>query len=554
MEGATKNLKPRFDLEKMYKKYRKVLKGAKDGEVTTRFPPEPSGYLHIGHVKAAMLNYHYSQMFKGEMIMRFDDTNPSNEKHEYETSILEDVKAMGITYLKLTYTSDSFDLIAEKCSWMLENGHAYCDNTPTEQMRDERMKGIESKNRNTTPEENLKIWDAMQKGEHKDYCVRAKISMTTKNKCMRDPVMYRHNDIEHPRTGNKYKVYPTYDFACPIVDSIEGVTWAMRTNEYSDRNDQYKWFIKTMSLRQPKIYDYSRLNFINTTLSKRKLTWFVDNGYVTGWDDPRVPTFRGVMRRGLLLTTLIEFMLEQGPSKNTNLMEWDKLWALNKKNLDPISRRFTTVSCEKTATIEIINADSIDLTSEVVPMIQKNPEAGTKPLYKSSKLMIEFDDANTIEKDEKVTLMKWGNIKVDNIEKDENGNIQIKAVYLPDDKDFKKTKKLTWLPSDEDLLVDVTLIELGHLMKVKKIEEGMNFEDCVNYDNWFETPAKAEAFVKSLEIGSYIQFERRGFFRLDKIETKNNKINLKFILIPDGKSKNMSTLTSKVDAKQIAKG
>ena len=535
MEAATKNLKPRFDIEKMYKKYRKVLKKAKDGEVVTRFPPEPSGYLHIGHIKAALLNFHYSRMFKSKMIMRFDDTNPTNEKKEFEVAILEDVKAMGIEYDMLTYTSDHFDLISEKCSWMIENGFAYCDNTPHEQMKKERMDGIASKCRDTSPEENLKIWEAMKNGEMKDYCVRAKISFTTKNKCMRDPVMYRHNTDPHPRTGLKYKVYPTYDFACPIIDSVEGVTYCMRTNEYADRNKQYAWFINTMGIRDVKIYDYSRLNFIHTTLSKRKLNWFVENGLVEGWDDPRFPTFRGIFRRGLLLNTLVEFMLEQGPSKNTNLMEWDKLWALNKKNLDPISRRFTALNNERRATVTIVNADEIDLTTETVPMHPKNKEAGSKPLYKSANLLLEPDDAELLKEGEKITLMKWGNFVIETISKTPEGNFDLKVKATLDDKNFKGTKKLTWLPNKEELQVDVTFVEIGHLLKVKKLDSEQTFESQINYDNRFETEAKGEAIIKTLQHGAYVQFERRGYYRLDKIHTKKNKVNFEFIYIPDGK-------------------
>jgi glutamyl-tRNA synthetase len=554
MEAATKNLKPRFDIEKMYKKYKKVLKKAKNGEVITRFPPEPSGYLHIGHIKAALLNFHYSRMFNSKMILRFDDTNPTNEKHEYEEAILEDVKAMGIEYDVLVYTSDHFDLIFEKCTWMIENGHAYCDNTPHEQMKKERMDGIASKCRDVAVEENLRIWGEMQKGELLDYCVRAKISATTKNKCMRDPVMFRHNKDPHPRTGTKYKVYPTYDFACPIIDATDGVTYCMRTNEYADRNKQYAWFLKTMGLRDVKIYDYSRLNFIHTTLSKRKLNWFVQNKLVEGWDDPRFPTFRGIFRRGLLLNTLIEFMLEQGPSKNTNLMEWDKLWALNKKNLNPISRRFTALNVERKAVVTISNAADIDMTTTVVPMHPKNKDAGQKPFYKAGKLIMEPDDAELIEVGEKITLMKWGNFVVESKTVSEEGNFDIVVKATLDDKVFKGTKKLTWLPYKEELLVDVTFVEIGHLLKVRKLDPALSFESQVNYENRFETEAKGEAIIKTLQHGCYVQFERRGFYRLDKITTKNNRANFEFIYIPDGKSKNMSTLKFKIDPKLTALG
>lgn len=178
------------------------------------------------------------------------------------------------------------------CTQLIKEGKFYCDNTPVEKMRHERNEGIESECRKHTPEENLKIWEKMIKGEASEYCVRARGNMQNLNKCMRDPVMYRVNDLPHHRTGNKYKIYPTYDFACPIVDSIEGVTHTMRTNEYSDRIPQYFWILEMTGLRHPTIYEFSRLNLVRTVLSKRKLQWFVDTKRVDGWDDPRFPTVR----------------------------------------------------------------------------------------------------------------------------------------------------------------------------------------------------------------------------------------------------------------------
>lgn len=234
-----------FNLEEEYKKYKNVLKGAKIGEVVTRFPPEPSGYLHIGHAKAALINYHYSKIYEGKMLFRLDDTNVENEKDEYVESIKEDLVTLGVKWDgKITNTSDYFDYLVGKAEELISEGLAYCDNTPVEKMRDERMKCIESAFRNTTPEENLKIFRAMCQGPKDgveevpgadDYCLRGKIDMKSKNGSLRDPVFYRVNTIPHHRTGEKYRCYPTYDFCCPLVDSLEGVTHAMRSNEYSDR-------------------------------------------------------------------------------------------------------------------------------------------------------------------------------------------------------------------------------------------------------------------------------------------------------------------------------
>lgn len=351
----TEIFSPVFDLEKQYATYKGVLNNAVEGKVVTRFPPEPSGYLHIGHIKAVLLNYHYAKMYKGRMILRFDDTNPSKEKEEFVDSIMADLKDLGVHFDKLTYTSDYFDKILGYGKEMIKNGKAYCDNTPLEQMREERGKKIESKNRNLPVEKSLEIFDKMIEGKADEYCLRAKIDMNSPNGCLRDPVMFRTQREPHHRTGTKYTLYPTYDLACPIVDTIEGVTHVLRTNEYADRIPQYKWILNALDLPDLEIYEYSRLNLEYTCLSKRKLQWFVDTKRVDGWDDPRFPTYRGVIRKGIRKETLIEFMLEQGPSKATNLMEWDKLWATNKRIIDPICPRFMAVSVDKASTLEVLN-------------------------------------------------------------------------------------------------------------------------------------------------------------------------------------------------------
>jgi len=442
---------PVFDLSKQYASYSNVLKNATEGEVITRFPPEPSGYLHIGHVKAALLNFHYSRIYKGKMILRFDDTNPSKEKVEFVESIMEDLKTLNIDHDKLTYTSDSFKIIEEIMTRVIKENKAYCDNTAVDEMRKQRMEGIASKCREQTPEENLKIWEKMLKGEADDYCVRGKLDMQAKNKCMRDPVFYRGNKTPHHRTGTQYCCYPTYDFACPIVDSIEGVTHCLRTNEYADRNEQYKWVLKATGLRDVTIYDFSRLNFVNTCLSKRKLQWFVDTKRVESWEDPRFPTLRGILRRGLRVETLIEFMLEQGPSKNTNLMEWDKIWAINKKIIDPISPRFTAIAKDKIAHLVLINGPN-EVTMVTVPMHQQNANLGNKLIYHSKNLLLEHEDAATLQVGEKITLMKWGNAKILSVVQKPDGSLHLEAEYLEEDKDFKTTKKLNWVAEDSCLV------------------------------------------------------------------------------------------------------
>jgi glutamyl-tRNA synthetase len=289
------------------------LPGAKVGEVCVRFAPEPSGYLHIGHAKAGLLNKYFAERYKGRLIVRFDDTNPSKENNEFVENILVDIDTMGIKYDRVTYTSDYFTKLMEMVESLIKQGKAYVDDTPREQMRAERMTGVESKSRNNTVEENLSLWREMVSGtEIGMQCyVRGKLDMLDPNKSLRDPVYYRCNTVPHHRVGSKYKVYPTYDFACPFVDALEGVTHALRSSEYHDRNAQYYRILQDMGLRRVEIFEFSRLNMLYTLLSKRKLLGFVQNKMVDGWTDPRFPTIQGIVRRGLKIEALVQFILEQ---------------------------------------------------------------------------------------------------------------------------------------------------------------------------------------------------------------------------------------------------
>lgn len=289
------------------------LPEAEAGKVRLRFAPEPSGYLHIGHSKAALLNQYFAERYKGEVIIRFDDTNPDKESNEFVDNLLKDIETLGIKYRTVTYTSDYFPKLMEMAGKLIREGKAYVDDTPREQMQKERMDGIESRCRNNGVEENLKLWKEMIAGSERGTmcCVRGKLDMQDPNKSVRDPVYYRCNQTPHHRIGAKYKVYPTYDFACPFVDAVEGITHALRSSEYHDRNDQYYRIQTDMGFRKVHIYEFSRLNLVYTLLSKRKLLWFVQNGLVEGWDDPRFPTVQGIVRRGLKIEALIQFILEQ---------------------------------------------------------------------------------------------------------------------------------------------------------------------------------------------------------------------------------------------------
>lgn len=525
---------PDFDLQKQYAKYTGILKGAEEGKVRTRFPPEPSGYLHIGHVKAALLNYHYAKMYKGEMILRFDDTNPSKEKHEFVQAIFEDLNTLGVKYSKVTYTSDYFDVIFDYARDLIKRGLAYVDNTDVDTMRKQRQAKEESVCRNFTPEKNLQIFEKMLKGEADDYCLRGKIDYKSDNGALRDPVFGRTNRTPHQRTGKKYTFYPTYDFACPIVDHLEGVTHAMRTNEYADRIPQYFWVLQALNFPKHEIYEYSRLNLEYTCLSKRKLQWFVDTKRVDGWDDPRFPTVRGVLRKGIRVETLTEFMLEQGPSKRSNLMEWQKLWAINKRIIDPICPRYSAVKVDKASRIIIDNAPQ---EPEAVTVAQNklNLPLGERPLWKSNNVLVDFIDADTLLKvGEKVTLMNWGNVLIKSKDIQPDGSYLMHGDYLADDKDFKKTAKITWLADGTNLLVS-ELVQYDHLIKEKKVEEDINFEDIVNVNSRFSAPYYVDSNIRTLNAGQFLQFQRKGYYKIDKVIKEGDDFKYTIIYTPDGK-------------------
>lgn len=511
------------------------LPNAEVGKVVTRFPPEPSGYLHIGHAKAAILNEYFAHAYKGKLIIRFDDTNPTKEKVEFQDSIIEDLALLGIKGDVVSYSSDYFQKMYDLALQLIKDGNAYCDNTPLEQMREQRMVGEPSAKRDTSVEENLRIFtEEMTKAtaEGQKYCLRAKIDYKAPNKALRDPVMYRCNLTPHHRTGSEWKVYPTYDFCAPVVDSIEGVTHALRTNEYRDRNPQYEWVLKALKLRHVDIWDFARINFVRTLLSKRKLQWFVDKQYVGNWDDPRFPTVRGVRRRGMTVEGLRNFIIAQGPSRNIINLDWSVIWALNKKIIDPVAPRFTAVDAKGAVPLEIDGAPSTP-QKEQKPKHKKNSEVGTKDVVFYNKVLIDQADAALIEDQEEVTLMDWGNVIVTEVKKD-NGVVKSLKGKLHLEGDFRKTsKKLTWLADTEDK-ISVELVDFDHLITKDKLEEGDNFEDFLTPQTEFHTKAYADLNIKDLKEGDIIQFERKGYYRLDKPYSLGNPAV--FFTIPDGKT------------------
>jgi len=506
--------------------------GLQDTErgVVTRFPPEPSGYLHVGHAKAAFLNDFFAhKRYQGRMILRFDDTNPLKEKQEFEDSIIHDLELMGVVPDSVSHTSDFFQQLYELAIKMIELGHAYADDTPSEQLRDERFEMKESKHRNNSVEDNLARFAEMKEGTQagRKWFIRAKIDMHDKNGAMRDPVIYRcpKDAPPHHRTGDKWNIYPSYDFACPVVDSLEGVTHALRTTEYNDRDAQYQWMLAALKLRHVYNWNFSRLSFTKTFLSKRKLAAVVESGRVWGWDDPRFPTVRGIRRRGMTIPALQEFILKQGPSKSIVLMDWTLIWATNKKYIDPVAGRYTAIEKENIVTCNVygegISPDGKPI-HEIKDLHLKNKDVGTKTVVTSNTLLIDQLDAQSFEKDEEITLMNWGNAFVRGIHygssttQDGVKIVEKLDIELNLQGDFKLTKKkITWLSKDQEL-IPVVLYDFDYLLSKDKLEEDDVLEDVLNKVTETKTVCLADCNVRGLEEDDIMQFDRRGYFRCDK--------------------------------------
>jgi len=389
----------------------------KTKEIITRFPPEPSGYLHIGHVKAIFINYVIAKKYNGKFIVRLDDTNPETESTEYEQSILEDIAKLGVVADKYSRTSDYFNKILDHADKLVEDGLAYVDDTDKETLKQQRRNFVESKDRNNDIEVNIKNWNYMKEGIKLNCVLRLKLDFKSKNGAMRDPTIYRSGKSHH-FTLDKYKVYPTYDFACPIVDVIEGVTHVYRSTEFNDRDAQYNAILSMcmnvstscmLNLEKPRLASYGKIEFKDAMMSKRKIKDLIKEGKVSGWDDPSLMTIRGLFRRGLCLDALIDFISRMGFSKNNIEMTQDALWGINKKLIDKVATRYMAIKKDNLMKMCVSYNQSHDSVKNINNFI-KNPSLGIRPIYYSPNIYIDKDEYKNVNKDEKITLMNWGNM------------------------------------------------------------------------------------------------------------------------------------------------
>ena len=522
------------------------LESGKVKEIITRFPPEPNGYLHIGHAKSICLNFGMAQKFGGSCNLRFDDTNPAKEETEYVDSIENDVRWLGFEWTKLCYASDYFDQFFAWALELIKAGKAYVDDQSAEEIRTSRgtltKPGVDSPWRNRTPEENLALFERMAAGEFEEgsHVLRAKIDMASSNLNLRDPIIYRILKKEHHRTGAKWCVYPMYDFAHGFEDAIEGVTHSICTLEFQDHRPLYDWFIENVSApHRPHQYEFARLNLTYTVMSKRKLHELVDLGIVTGWDDPRMPTICGFRRRGYTAASIRRFCREIGVSKADSMVETELLQHCLREELNKTARRGMAVLDPVKLIIENWPEDFVDeLPAENNP---EDESAGSRTLKIGREIYIERGDFMEepvkgffrLSPGKEVRLKHAYIIKCTGLEKNDDGSLkeihctaemESRGGDAPDGRRIKGT--LHWVWAGDAVPATVNLYDhLFTLRSMGDMEEGKDYKDYLNpaslrvMDN-----ARVEPSLASAAPSDKFQFLRHGYFCADTSTTKEKPV------------------------------
>ncbi|NLV82012.1 MAG: glutamine--tRNA ligase/YqeY domain fusion protein [Synergistaceae bacterium] len=514
------------------------IESGKTKLLITRFPPEPNGYLHIGHAKSICLNFGLAIKFNGKCNLRFDDTNPVKEEDEYVLSIKEDVTWLGFEWSKLCYASDYFDQFYEWAVELIENDKAYVDDQSSDEIRKNRgtltEAGTDSPFRTRSIKENLDLFERMKNGEFDEgFCVlRAKIDMSSSNLNMRDPVIYRILKREHHRTGNKWCIYPMYDFAHGFEDSIEGITHSICTLEFQDHRPLYDWFIDNVSVPSvPRQYEFARLNLTYTLMSKRKLLELVSNNVVTGWDDPRMPTISGFRARGYTPSSIRRFCNEIGVARTESMVEVEFLHHCIREELNKESNRAMAVLRPLKVIIDNWPDNVVDeLSAENNP---ENPEAGTRKLKIGKTIYIEQTDFMEepvkgffrLSPGKEVRLKSAYLITCNDVIKDVNGNVtelhcsadmDSRGGEAPDGRRVKGT--LHWVWEGDAIKAKINLYDhLFTLRDMSDMEEGKDYTDYLNPNSHILLEeALVEpglALAKPLEK---FQFLRHGYFCADK--------------------------------------
>ena len=524
------------------------------GRVQTRFPPEPNGYLHIGHAKAICLDFGLADEFGGHTNLRFDDTNPEKEETEYVESIMEDVKWLGFHWDGLYYASDYFDQLYEWAVQLIKAGKAYVDDLSQQEIREYRGSltepGKESPYRNRSVEENLALFERMRAGEFPDgsKTLRAKIDMTSPNLNMRDPVMYRILHAEHHRTGNKWCIYPMYDYAHGQSDSIERVTHSMCTLEFADHQPIYQWYIRELGIFPSQQIEFDRLNLTYTLLSKRKLLQLVQEKYVTGWDDPRMPTLSGIRRRGYTPEAIRNFCAAVGVSRTNGTTDFAMIEYFVREDLNRHAPRAMAVLRPLKVVIDNYPENQKDeLELAVNP---EDPSAGIRKVPFSRELYIEHDDFREdpprqffrLSPGREVRLRGGYFIKCTDLRKNESGEVvEVHCTYDPETRsgnapDKRKVKAtIHWVSAAEALDADIRLYEkLFNTPNPNMVEEGKDFTASLN-PNSFELVqgCKLEQTLVNAKPGERYQFERLGYFCVDPDSTSSRLVFNRTVALKD---------------------
>ena len=509
-----------------------------------RFPPEPNGYLHIGHAKAICINFGLGEKYDAPVNLRFDDTNPSKEEQEFVDSIREDVKWLGFNWAEERFASDYFQQLYEWAVQMIKDGKAYVEDQTSEQINEQRKTpyepGIESPNRNRPIEESLELFEKMKNGEFPEgsHVLRAKGDMSSPNMNMRDPVMYRVLLKDHHRTGDKWKIYPMYDWAHGESDYIEGVSHSLCSLEFENHRPLYEWYLDQVEIPEhpfkPKQREFARGNVSYMITSKRKLKLLVDEGHVSGWDDPRMPTISGLRRRGYTPESIREFWDKAGVAKRDNLIDISLLEFAIRDHLNKIAPRVFAVIDPVKLVIENYPQDKTELLS-----IENNPEdesAGEREVPFTRELYIEREDFME-EAPKKFFRLSIGNevrlkgayiVKATRVEKDSEGNITtIFAEYDPESKSgsgseasMRKVKgTLHWVSATENIPIEVRLYD--RLFTVESPDEAGDgdFLQFVNPDSMKVVQGFAEPSLRNAKPEDKFQFQRIGYFAVDRDST-----------------------------------
>lgn len=510
------------------------LKSGREQEVVTRFPPEPNGYLHIGHAKSICLNFELADEFKGRTHLRFDDTNPLKEDTEFVESIKEDVKWLGFDWEKLFFASDFFEEMYDRAVLLIKKGKAYVDDLSAEQIRETRgtltQPGQNSPYRDRSVEENLDLFARMRSGEFKDgeKVLRAKIDMASPNMNLRDPVLYRIAHAHHHNTGDKWCIYPMYDFAHPLEDAIEGVTHSICTLEFADHRPLYDWVIQECEMENvPHQYEFGRLNVTNTVMSKRKLKLLVDEKVVDGWDDPRMPTISGLRRKGYTPEAIREFCREIGVVKSNNTVVDEKL-------LEHFVREDLKLKAPRTmAVLRPLKVVITNYPEGQVEMLEaeNNPEneaMGVRQIPFSREIYIEQDDFmeeppkgyHRLFPGNEVRLKNAYFIKCEEAVKDADGHvIELRCTYDPETKSGtgftgRKVKgTIHWVEASRALPAEFRLYE--PLIRDEEAEEGETFLDNINPNSLEVLQGFVEDNMKDAKPQDKFQFFRHGYFNVD---------------------------------------